>query len=134
MIGAITPDSEPELPEVSVVIPCLNEAETLGSCIDRAASAMREHGIAGEIIVADNGSFDESQTIARGLGAVVVEVASKGYGNALMGGIAAARGRFIVMGDADASTISPRSRSSCRSCVRASIWYKAAGCRAAVEP
>jgi glycosyltransferase involved in cell wall biosynthesis len=103
VIGAITPDSEPELPEVSIVIPCLNEAETLGRCIDRAASSLREHKIAGEIIVADNGSFDDSRTIARRLGAVVVEVPDRGYGNALMGGIAAARGRFIVMGDADAS-------------------------------
>ena len=78
VIGAITPDSEPELPEVSIVIPCLNEAETLGRCIDRAASSMREHGIAGEIIVADNGSFDDSRTIARRLGAVVVEVPDRG--------------------------------------------------------
>jgi len=88
---------------VSVVIPCLNEAETLGACIEAAASAMREHGIAGEVIVADNGSLDDSRAIARRSGAIVVEVAARGYGHALMGGIAAARGRFVVMGDADAS-------------------------------
>ena len=94
---------EPGSPEVSVVIPCLNEAETLGTCIEKAARAMREHGIAGEIIVADNGSSDDSRTIAHRLGAVVVDVESKGYGNALMGGIAAARGKFVIMGDADDS-------------------------------
>jgi glycosyltransferase involved in cell wall biosynthesis len=102
-VATIIPHKELSSPEVSIVIPCLNEAETLGTCIDRAASSMRDHGIAGEIIIADNGSVDDSPTIARRLGAVVVDVAAKGYGNALMGGIAAARGRFVVMGDADAS-------------------------------
>ncbi len=92
-----------DLPEVSVVIPCLNEAETLATCIERAACSMREQGIAGEIVVADNGSSDDSRAIACGLGAVVVDVEAKGYGHALMGGIAAARGRFVIMGDADAS-------------------------------
>ncbi len=90
-------------PEVSVVIPCLNEAETLGTCIEKAARAMREHGISGEIVVADNGSSDESGAIARRLGAVVVSVETKGYGSALMGGIAVARGRFVILGDADDS-------------------------------
>jgi hypothetical protein len=90
-------------PEVSVVIPCLNEAETLGTCIEKAARVMREHGITGEIVVADNGSSDDSRAIARRLGAIVVDVESKGYGHALMGGIAAAQGRFVIMGDADDS-------------------------------
>ena len=90
-------------PEVSVVMPCLNEAETLGICIEKAARAFREHGFSGEIIVADNGSSDGSQAIAVRLGATVVNVEAKGYGSALMGGIAAARGTFIVMGDADDS-------------------------------
>ena len=89
--------------ELSVVIPCLNEAETLGTCIGKALRAMAEHGIDGEVVVADNGSTDDSQDIASKLGARVVCVAAKGYGNALMGGIAAARGRYVIMGDADDS-------------------------------
>jgi glycosyltransferase involved in cell wall biosynthesis len=93
----------PDSPEVSVVIPCLDEAETLGTCIQTAARSLREHGIAGEIIVADNGSLDQSRAIAQRLCAVLVDVPARGYGNALMAGIAAARGRFVVMGDADAS-------------------------------
>jgi len=89
--------------EVSVVMPCLNEADTIGSCITKAWSALRDAGIAGEIVVADNGSSDGSQEIARRLGARVVEVGAPGYGSALRGGIAAARGTFIMMGDADDS-------------------------------
>jgi len=89
--------------ELSVVMPCLNEAETLGSCIEKAWAAIDKMGIAGEIIVADNGSSDDSRQIAARAGARVVIVNSPGYGNALMGGIAASRGRLIVMGDADDS-------------------------------
>ena len=89
--------------EVSVVMPCLNEAETLGACIEKAQRAFREAGIGGEVVVADNGSTDGSQAIAEGLGARVVPVRERGYGNALMGGIASARGRFVIMGDADDS-------------------------------
>ena len=89
--------------EVSVVMPCLNEAETLGVCVEKAQRALREAGIAGEVIVADNGSTDGSQAIAERLGARVVPVRDRGYGNALMGGIASARGRFVIMGDADDS-------------------------------
>jgi len=89
--------------ELSVVMPCLNEAETLGTCIRKAQRAMAEHGIDGEIIVADNGSIDGSQELAAGLGARVVSVPGKGYGNALMGGIATAQGRYVIMGDADDS-------------------------------
>ena len=89
--------------ELSVVMPCLNEAETLGTCVEKAVRALRDHGIAGEIIVADNGSTDGSQSIATRLGATVVSVEPKGYGNALMAGITAARGRFVIMGDADDS-------------------------------
>ncbi len=84
-------------------MPCLNESETLAQCIDAAQTALREHGIAGEVIVADNGSTDGSPDIARAHGARVVHVTDRGYGNALMGGIAAARGRYVIMGDADAS-------------------------------
>lgn len=89
--------------ELSVVMPCLNEAETLQVCIEKAQRAFREHHISGEVIVADNGSSDGSQEIAERLGARVVKVGKKGYGSALMGGITAARGKYVVMGDADAS-------------------------------
>lgn len=90
-------------PELSVVMPCLNEIDTLAVCIDKAFESMRRHGIVGEVIVADNGSTDGSVEVARRAGARVVHVEAVGYGNALMGGIEAARGRFIVMGDADDS-------------------------------
>jgi len=84
-------------------MPCLNEAETLETCIRKAQQTMQESGIRGEVVVADNGSNDGSVEIGERLGARVVHVAAKGYGSALMGGIAAAAGRYIVMGDADAS-------------------------------
>jgi len=89
--------------ELSVVMPCLNESDTLAVCIEKAQEALSRAGIAGEIVVADNGSTDGSQAIATRLGARVVPVEERGYGNALMGGIAAARGRFVIMGDADDS-------------------------------
>ncbi|MCG8592197.1 MAG: glycosyltransferase family 2 protein [Proteobacteria bacterium] len=89
--------------ELTVVMPCLNEADTLETCITKAQRAMDEHGIAGEVIVADNGSEDGSIEIAERLGARVVHVRARGYGNALMGGISEARGRFVIMGDADDS-------------------------------
>ncbi|MBP7148130.1 MAG: glycosyltransferase family 2 protein [Acidobacteria bacterium] len=89
--------------EVSVVLPCLNEAETLRTCIEKARRALREAGIDGEVIVADNGSTDGSIEIADSEGARVVPVERKGYGSALGAGIAAARGRYVVMGDADDS-------------------------------
>jgi glycosyltransferase involved in cell wall biosynthesis len=86
-----------------VVIPCLNEADTLATCIQKAQQALRESATEGEILVADNGSTDGSAEIAAGLGATVVRIPERGYGHALMGGFAAARGRFIIMGDADDS-------------------------------
>lgn len=89
--------------ELSVVMPCLNEAETLGTCIEKAQRALRELNIASEIIVADNGSTDGSLAIAARMGARVVHVEARGYGNALMGGIAASRGTYIIIGDADDS-------------------------------
>ncbi|MEN3331063.1 MAG: hypothetical protein V7641_428 [Blastocatellia bacterium] len=89
--------------ELSIVMPCLNEADTLETCIEKAQRALRSHHIQGEIIIADNGSTDGSPAIAERLGARVIPVEEKGYGNALMGGIAAARGEFIIMGDADDS-------------------------------
>lgn len=95
--------SSPSSPEVSVVIPCLNEAETLATCVEKAKRAFREHNIDGEIIIADNGSNDGSQEIALKMGARLVHVEEKGYGNALMGGISQAEGKYIIMGDADDS-------------------------------
>lgn len=92
-----------ETPEISIVLPCLNEADTLASCIVQAQRAISEAGIAAEIIVADNGSTDRSAEIAAEAGARVVHVAERGYGAALMGGIAAARGEYVLMADADAS-------------------------------
>ena len=89
--------------EVSIVMPCLNEAETLARCIDHAKAAVKKGGYSAEIIIADNGSTDGSQRIAMELGAAVVDVPRKGYGSALIGGIDAAQGRFVVMGDADDS-------------------------------
>lgn len=89
--------------ELSVVMPCLNEADTVAACIEKAQRAMADHGITGEVIIADNGSTDGSIEIAKRLGARVVHVAEKGYGNALMGGISSARGQFVIMGDADDS-------------------------------
>ena len=89
--------------ELSIVMPCLNEVETLATCIQKAQRAIEKHSLAAEIIVADNGSTDGSQVVAKELGVRVVEVARKGYGSALIGGIQAARGSFVIMGDADDS-------------------------------
>ncbi len=89
--------------EVTVLMPCLNEAETLAVCIRKARGSLAREGIRGEVLIADNGSSDGSQDIARAEGARVVPVPEKGYGAALQGGIAAARGRYVIMGDADDS-------------------------------
>jgi len=89
--------------EVSIVMPCLNEADTLAICIEKAQRAFTKCGVKGEVVIADNGSTDGSPEIARSMGARVVHVAAKGYGNALKGGITAARGKYVIMGDADDS-------------------------------
>ena len=89
--------------ELSIVMPCLNEAETLATCIDKAQGYLERSGVVGEVVIADNGSTDGSQDIARAHGARVVDVPAKGYGSALMGGIDAARGEYVIMGDADDS-------------------------------
>ncbi len=89
--------------ELTVVMPCLNEARTITGCVREALDAMAAASIRGEVLVADNGSTDGSQELAARAGARVVPIAARGYGNALRGGIAAARGRFILMGDADGS-------------------------------
>jgi glycosyltransferase involved in cell wall biosynthesis len=89
--------------ELTVVIPCLNEARTLATCIRKAQGSFERLGVSGEVLVADNGSTDGSRQIAADLGARVVPVAERGYGAALAGGIAAARGRWVIMGDGDDS-------------------------------
>src|SRR6266567_9571508 len=88
-----------EAPDVSVVIPCLNEAQSVGLCIDKALAAFRAHGIRGEVVVSDNGSTDGSIEIARERGARVVHATVRGYGNAPRKGIDEAQGKFIIMGD-----------------------------------
>lgn len=95
--------STPDTVEVSIVMPCLNEADTLETCIRKAQRALAEGKIAGEVLVADNGSTDGSVEIATRCGAQVEPVPTRGYGSALMAGILAARGRFVIMGDADDS-------------------------------
>ncbi len=89
--------------ELTILMPCLNEAETIGACIAKAKAFLASSGISGEVLIADNGSTDGSIAIAEGLGARVVPVPMRGYGAALSGGIASARGTFTIMGDADDS-------------------------------
>lgn len=89
--------------ELTILMPCLNEAETLASCIWKARDYLQRAGIRGEVLIADNGSTDGSQAIAESLGARVVPVAQRGYGAALIAGIEAAEGRFVIMGDSDDS-------------------------------
>jgi glycosyltransferase involved in cell wall biosynthesis len=90
-------------PELSIVMPCLNEARTVGTCVAKALAYLERHHLDGEVVVADNGSTDGSQAIAVNFGARVVPVAWRGYGNALRAGIEAARGDFVIMGDSDDS-------------------------------
>jgi hypothetical protein len=103
-----SPASAPPAPdlaplELTILMPCLNEAETLDVCVRKAMGFLARTGVAGEVLVADNGSVDGSQEIARKAGARVLDVPARGYGAALMGGIAGARGRYVIMGDADDS-------------------------------
>jgi glycosyltransferase involved in cell wall biosynthesis len=95
--------SESRVVELTILMPCLNEAETVATCVRKARGFLERTGIEGEVLVADNGSSDGSLEIAREAGARVVRIADKGYGSALMGGIGAARGRFVIMADADDS-------------------------------
>jgi hypothetical protein len=99
---ASPPEGNQDL-EVSVVMPCLNEARTVGTCVAKAVGSLQRMGVRGEVVVADNGSGDGSQDIARAHGARVVHAERKGYGAALQAGIAAAHGRYVIMGDADDS-------------------------------
>ncbi|MFN6267306.1 MAG: glycosyltransferase family 2 protein [Alphaproteobacteria bacterium] len=89
--------------ELTILMPCLNEAETLATCIQKAMGYLARSGVVGEVLIADNGSTDGSQEIARGLGARVIDVPEKGYGAALIAGIVGAQGRFVIMGDSDDS-------------------------------
>lgn len=89
--------------ELTILMPCLNEAETLEDCIQKAQKFLADSGIVGEVLIADNGSTDGSQEIARRNGARVVNVEEKGYGAALIGGSNAARGKYVIMGDTDGS-------------------------------
>jgi len=89
--------------DLTILMPCLNEAETLAYCLRQAVDAIKASGVSGEVVVADNGSTDGSQEIARAEGARVVDVATRGYGAALIAGIEAARGKYVMMADADAS-------------------------------
>jgi glycosyltransferase involved in cell wall biosynthesis len=95
--------SETSTLELTILLPCLNESETLAACIRQAQAFLRDHDVEGEVVVADNGSTDGSIDIAAAEGARVVPVAVRGYGAALLGGIEAARGRYVIMGDADQS-------------------------------
>ena len=88
---------------LTILMPCLNEAETLARCIETARAGIQRSGVTGEILIADNGSTDGSQAIAEKLGARVIHVTEKGYGSAIIGGVRAAAGRWILMGDADDS-------------------------------
>ena len=103
--GRLQPGTDPGKSqyEVSLVMPCLNEADTLATCIGKAKRALEENHINGEVVIADNGSTDGSQDIAKRLGARVVNVTKRGYGSALMGGIEASLGKYVIMGDADDS-------------------------------
>src|ERR1700676_2732218 len=89
--------------ELPIPMPCLNEAETLATCVAKAVSYLERSGVHGEVLIADNGSTDGSQAIALAAGARVVAITGKGYGTALLGGILAARGRYVIMGDSDDS-------------------------------
>jgi hypothetical protein len=89
--------------ELTILMPCLDEAATVGTCVEKARGFLQRSGVAGEVLVADNGSTDGSRQIAERAGARVIDVARRGYGAALIAGIAAARGRYIIMGDADDS-------------------------------
>lgn len=120
--------------ELTILMPCLNESETLATCIMKAKAYLERSGVDGEVLIADNGSTDGSQEIARSLGARVVNVAQKGYGAALLGGIAAARGKYTIMGDADDSYDFSSLQVFVDKCARAWIWSWATVSRAGSLP
>ena len=96
-------ENEANIPELSIVMPCLDESSTVGICVAKAKSFLEENKINGEVIVADNGSNDNSVLVAQQAGAKVVHVEERGYGSALIGGINDAKGKYIIIGDADDS-------------------------------
>jgi hypothetical protein len=100
---AASGEPRPSPLELTILMPCLNEAETVAACVTKAMGFLKRAGVAGEVLIADNGSSDGSQALAQAAGARIVGVLDRGYGAALMGGICAARGRWIIMGDADDS-------------------------------
>jgi glycosyltransferase involved in cell wall biosynthesis len=97
----VSPAAEPL--ELTILMPCLNEAETIAVCVAKAKGFLQRAGVQGEVLIGDNGSTDGSQALAQAAGARVIPVPERGYGAALSGGIAAARGRYVIMGDADDS-------------------------------
>ncbi|MFM7531295.1 MAG: glycosyltransferase [Rubrivivax sp.] len=114
-------------PELTILMPCLNEARTLPACIGKAQAFLREQGIRGEVLIADNGSSDGSATLAQALGARVVQVPARGYGAALIAGIGAARGRHVIMVTPTTATTSAHCSLSSRHCAGApsSSWETA---------
>ncbi len=102
-IAGTNPDDPPVAIELSILMPCLNEARTLPACIKKAQLFLEQHGISGEVLVADNGSSDGSVELATALKARVVNVPVRGYGAALAAGIREARGQYVIMGDCDES-------------------------------
>ena len=121
-------------PELSIVMPCLNEVKTVAHCVDKAFAFLRLNDIAGEVIVADNGSTDGSQTIAASRGARVIPAAEKGYGKALLAGIEAARGTFVIMGVPTTATTFRRSRASSTSSAPVTTWCSAIAFGAGSSP
>ena len=105
LVSGVDKSVEPVMEEleISVIMPCLNEAKTVGACIDKAILALGALGVRGEVVIDDNGSSDGSQQVATEHGARVIAVARRGYGHALRAGIHAARGRYIIIGDSDDS-------------------------------
>src|SRR5277367_3745997 len=102
-IEAVERPPETRAVELTILMPCLNEAETIATCIGKATDFLARSGVAGEILIADNGSSDGSVEYALARGARVIAVTERGYGAALRAGIAAARGRYVILGDADDS-------------------------------
>jgi Glycosyl transferase family 2 len=125
------PEAESRDVELTILMPCLNEAETIATCIDKAHGFLARSGVAGEILIADNGSSDGSVEYALARGARVIAVTERGYGAALRAGIAAARGRYVIVGDADDTTISPVSSRSSPGCEEAPTSSWAIGSQAA---
>ena len=129
-----TPHPVEDQLELSIVMPCLNEAETIAARVEKGLGFLQREGVVGEVVVADNGSTDGSLRIARQLGARVVDVPTRGYGAALIAGISAARGCFVIMGDADDSYDFNALEPFLKNCAMARIWSWAIASKAASNP